>query len=583
MIQALLLIASVLGASVYNFQHSRGVSPPQTLEQVDPREFFAPRYDFSPIVYNECRWPILSEKEDDIWIHLKKKQRPKRPNRCASLPINVRWNSEERSVLVITESNETRCRAVDLQHPEIIELEHDIERIIPFEQFSVECLSDEIMTYKKTFANFKNSKREALEARPTRPSIAILYMNSMSPSEFSREFPRTLKYSRRNQFLLYSMFNKKYQTSHDAEINSLFDVNLGKSFAQMMKDQGCLTMTNRNGTGFDYDISSFVKSVPSDTDEMCTQENNYTTKRLLEAWAAFSISNAQKCHFSTVFVDNMEGLDANFIDSLIGLKAHNVLDNTIVMVLSADGMPINTFGNTYTGRVEERNPFMMIRVPQRLQKFLPDQYFQLEQNENRLMTHLDVFETLKSFVQISKDQPIIPIVGNGENGISLWQSLIPRNRSCLDAYIPEEFCLCQNMSYAHELAYNQTHDLAFNLYEKMSSQIINENSGCFDRTTFNETKDYVKVWTLNQKVLEGVEDPIEFLEFRMKTLTKNQPERRGPNFFITLGYFKNYLKSNTFRIELAHPYVLGHASIYCMAGYVSRFCDMCYESLLASP
>ena len=127
-------------------------------------------------------------------------------------------------------------------------------------------------------------------------------------------------------------------------------------------------------------------------------------------------------------------------------------DNTLLIVMSDHGFK---FGHDSTlQRLEQDWPFMSIRLP----KSYWNTEFQtnLVNNRNKLITHFDLFKTLKEFFYINKLGGVQTVLKNKKcrelfkknnhkvralRGISFMEN-IPMNRSCVDAMISNTFCLC---------------------------------------------------------------------------------------------------------------------------------------------
>ncbi|EGT47682.1 hypothetical protein CAEBREN_14858, partial [Caenorhabditis brenneri] len=302
--------------------------------------------------------------------------------------------------------------------------------------------------------------------------------------------------------------------------------------------------TNLSGIPSDYDVSNWAESLKSDT---CSDEDS-VAERLIEQWAQFSIQNTDHCYLSHVFVNNTiwsKSLDDTLSAVIEQFQLNEVFKKTLVVVVSAEGIPVGTFGNSYTGRVEERNPILLAHIPDKLKKMYNDHMFHLESNQNRLITHLEVFDLINSFARLSKDQGIVPVRDDfmewkrdHVRGISPWQTLIPFNRTCYHVPIADEYCLCMENKIQIEKEYNQTYAIASRLYEKMETEILS-NYSCIQETTWIEERNYTSVYNLNDKVLNGTEEYIEFLMFGVRAYPKKINSRKNvsENFVYFFSFF----------------------------------------------
>lgn len=113
------------------------------------------------------------------------------------------------------------------------------------------------------------------------------------------------------------------------------------------------------------------------------------------------MENTVHCYLSHIFVNNTiwsKSLDDtlrfddisleykksfHFSNVLEQFQLNEVFKKTLVVLVSAEGIPVGTFGNSYTGKVEERNPILLAHVPDKLRKIYPDHIFHMEQNQNK--------------------------------------------------------------------------------------------------------------------------------------------------------------------------------------------------------
>ncbi|CAP29296.2 Protein CBG09258 [Caenorhabditis briggsae] len=595
MIQALLLLASVLGASVYYWQHNKEWSYVQTLDGIDRGEIILPNYNVHPILYNECVWPILDPYEPDIVKYLKNRKR-----RLACRPsqdVEVEWLDSKIQITFKSDAP-ISCVASDLSGfsdsddvfvSPAIKLEADLPLEIPYTNFAVECEQNGKRVYRKSFYNYKKDQAskefEAMESTPTSPSIAVLYLRSMSHSQLQREFPKIVKSTRRFGFYSFPMFNKISDNITDLVNRTFWHDEVKHTVGQYMKNERyCKVFSNTNLSGIqsDYDLSNFGHSLKSDT---CSDDDS-VAQRLIEQWAQFSIQNPDHCYLSHIFVNNTiwsKSLDDTLSAVLEQFQLNEVFKKTLVVVVSAEGIPVGTFGNSYTGKVEERNPILLAHIPDKLKKLYNDHMFHLESNQNRLITHLEVFDLINSFARLSKDQAIVPVRDNFMDwkrehvrGISPWQTLIPHNRTCYHVPIEDEYCLCMENKIDIEKEYNQTYAIASRLYERMESDILS-NYTCMKETTWIEERNYTAVYNLNEKVLNGTDPYTEFLYFGVRAYPKKFNTRNNrKNFFVNvMGLFKHD-KDDQYNFEKTYPYVTDTLKSGCLAGYMERFCEMCH-------
>ncbi|GMS80216.1 hypothetical protein PENTCL1PPCAC_2391, partial [Pristionchus entomophagus] len=101
------------------------------------------------------------------------------------------------------------------------------------------------------------------------------------------------------------------------------------------------------------------------------------------------------------------------------------------------GQRMHPSQRTFGGRIEERQPLMSLLLPRQFRVYHPSAYAHLLSNAHRLTSNVDIHETLLDIIdnRLGKTRP----KGRGR---SLF-TLIPKTRSCMEAWIPKNFCLCQ--------------------------------------------------------------------------------------------------------------------------------------------
>ena len=82
--------------------------------------------------------------------------------------------------------------------------------------------------------------------------------------------------------------------------------------------------------------------------------------------------------------------------------------------------------------------FFGIHIPEKFKLQYPKKFENFVENRNRLTSNFDVHETFEEIFSLTTGdfQP-----KTKKHGISLFDK-IPKDRSCKDALIPENFCMC---------------------------------------------------------------------------------------------------------------------------------------------
>ncbi|CAD5224334.1 unnamed protein product [Bursaphelenchus okinawaensis] len=132
------------------------------------------------------------------------------------------------------------------------------------------------------------------------------------------------------------------------------------------------------------------------------------------------------------------------------------LQDTFLFVFSDHGHRFDPIRQTMIGRLEERMPFFSIHIPSSIKDRIPDIEQVIEHNSKQLTSFYDLFVTLQDINDLNKRnawseldnqipgetlQPIHEFRKYSKRGLSLLRP-IP-NRTCDQAGIPEEYCICE--------------------------------------------------------------------------------------------------------------------------------------------
>ncbi|RWS21518.1 uncharacterized protein B4U80_00596, partial [Leptotrombidium deliense] len=135
--------------------------------------------------------------------------------------------------------------------------------------------------------------------------------------------------------------------------------------------------------------------------------------------------------------NNAQMIDSHYANFINEFKKQL---NTSIFILMGDHG--NRYGNvltTFIGRVEERMPLFAIHLPEKLLKEQPHLREYLNINKNRLTTWLDVHTTLLDVVNANYS---VVDTNKLQRSYSLWKQVVPTNRTCDQALIPETYCVC---------------------------------------------------------------------------------------------------------------------------------------------
>ncbi|KAI6199563.1 hypothetical protein M3Y96_00640300 [Aphelenchoides besseyi] len=128
--------------------------------------------------------------------------------------------------------------------------------------------------------------------------------------------------------------------------------------------------------------------------------------------------------------------------SSLFVRAENLMENSIVIVVSDHGHRFDPIRDTTVGRFETRLPFLAIRLPDKFSEQYPHLKANLQRNAQIMTTQFDLYSTLKHILE--GDFRNTNVSRNKEaHGHSLL-GIVPENRTCFEAQIPDEFCPCVN-------------------------------------------------------------------------------------------------------------------------------------------
>jgi hypothetical protein len=130
--------------------------------------------------------------------------------------------------------------------------------------------------------------------------------------------------------------------------------------------------------------------------------------------------------------------DDELLDFLKLMYKRGYFDNTIFILMTDHGARFSSLRKTYQGKLEERLPFISIRMPEKFQQKYPNLMYNLRLNSHRLTTPFDLHETFEHLFEFHSNDPY---QSKTNRSYSLFQ-LIPDNRTCLQADIEQHWCAC---------------------------------------------------------------------------------------------------------------------------------------------
>ncbi|CAF1340731.1 unnamed protein product [Adineta ricciae] len=136
--------------------------------------------------------------------------------------------------------------------------------------------------------------------------------------------------------------------------------------------------------------------------------------------------------------NNLPYADQELFQFLQYLRDLGYLNKTILLILTDHGARYSHLRATPQGKLEERLPFVSIRMPDEFQKQNPEIMKNLRSNSERLSTPFDIYETFEHILSFHSAKPYR---SRYARSVSLF-NLIPADRTCLQANISEHWCTC---------------------------------------------------------------------------------------------------------------------------------------------
>lgn len=325
-------------------------------------------------------------------------------------------------------------------------------------------------------------------------SLLILGMSSMSAVNFQRQMPKT------NAFLsqLDDIVMLGYNKVEDSDFPNILPVLSGRSVNEFRNSQcwpkdrprfdDCHFLWNdfkkaHFSTVFIEDCPSlgmftvdkgefskdptdhYLKPILQKSERLlgngyrnntcnCCTGHKLTLQVVLDYTLKIALSMSERLYMNFVwsssltrdFVEYARYGDDVLRDFFNKLHKSGELNNTVVVLLSDQGVRYGKFRETYQGGLEERLPMLRFIVPDWFQRMYPKAMENLSENSRRLTTPFDLYETLLELVDTKRlgDESIessAKIVWHERRGTSLFLP-IPESRTCQTAGIPKWHCAC---------------------------------------------------------------------------------------------------------------------------------------------
>lgn len=361
---------------------------------------------------------------------------------------------------------------------------------LPTDFFEAICSAADGKTYRNSHAGISFDKTATVQGRTNRIKsedkmaldldIFILGFDSVSRMAWQRSLPRSHSYFTEK---LGGVVLEGYNIVGDGTTQALLPLLTGKTESELpesrrgfpgassvddfpwiwrnLKDLGYVTQFGEDqpiyGTftyrllGFknqpvDHYMRTFHFAVKDDSRApFCLKGSNPEYLEMLNWHREFVDVYKNQRKFSFVFNCELTHDSGKYLslvdDDLFNLMKYlndsGHLDRTLFMTMSDHGARFTGNRETSQGRLEERNPYIGIRLPPGFIRNHPDAFDNLRTNAHRLTTPFDLHSTLRE---------VIHFTGAGkadlsERGISLFKE-VPKERSCFDAGVEPHWCAC---------------------------------------------------------------------------------------------------------------------------------------------
>jgi len=209
--------------------------------------------------------------------------------------------------------------------------------------------------------------------------------------------------------------------------------------------------------------------------------------------------------------------DEDILEFFKWLKSGGVLENAVLVFFSDHGSRIDQIRNTFVGRIEDRMPMMHVVVPDHIRTKHPSAVENLQLNLDRLTTPFDMHQTLVDVLNDNFEKPSTSFIGDSLRSLSLFQP-VSTERSCLDAWVPENYCACYTSTPVNVSEGTLAQDLATVMIDGLNRKFENEPR-CV-KLTLNKITD-VRLVTNGLQHASTENTGISFLQFfRPEEVTK---------------------------------------------------------------
>jgi hypothetical protein len=241
--------------------------------------------------------------------------------------------------------------------------------------------------------------------------------------------------------------------------------------------------------------------------------------------------------------------DDELLEFLQLMNRQGYFDKTMFILMSDHGARFSSLRTTYQGKLEERLPFVSIRMPKKFQEQYPQMMLNLRLNSHRLTTPYDLHETFEHLFEFHSSDPY---QSKTNRSYSLFQ-LIPENRTCSQADVEQHWCACLNWN-----------DIS--IHDPIIQQLGNQAVEFLNNFVLDYQNECAKL-SLNRLIKAN---QLQTNEHLLKFVESSDKDGRVPRFHndtSTNNLMKNLTTNQTKYYQIQFQTIPGHALFELTAEY----------------
>ncbi|EEB11929.1 conserved hypothetical protein [Pediculus humanus corporis] len=270
----------------------------------------------------------------------------------------------------------------------------------------------------------KKTKRDNDDDNSEKLSVIILGVDSLSRLNYLRQMPKTNEFIRSHKPFEFFGYNKPT----DYHLDKYMRIN-EKLIGNHLIGVSYYCLGNRFVTDFLLDYANkFILNM------------TYSNKKYWSFFWATALTHD--------YLNVPSNNDMSFLKIFKSLVNNNVLNNSMVILMSDHGLRWGSIRETFSGRLEEHMPLLLIFLPDWFKKKYKTAVKYMRENAYKLTTHFDLHETMKDLLNLNnfKEENLNDRIlkTRKDRGISLFLP-IPENRTCETAGIGVSWCTCNQI------------------------------------------------------------------------------------------------------------------------------------------